>query len=488
MEHLELDSCLSIIDIGSNSIRMVIYDEISSFPRIILDEKAECHLADGIGITGLLKEENIEKALENIRRFAALLDYSKIYNRNIIATSACREAENASAFVSQVEEILEAKVNIISGNREAELSALGVSMEIPDAKGLVADIGGGSLELSILDDNLVTECTSFKLGYHSMYDVELKNKYSEADMEKYIFSTLSEAEFLNTANLENLYLVGGRWKRLARLHMELNNYPLKIVGNYKISAAEVNSFLKIEDVNSTLRLAALLLKSLIKMTNVKNIVFCTNGIREGWICSKLKKAQRDENPLYESVVKITMLDKKIAFKRAKYLSDWILSSGFVNLASSNLIDVKKIIFVCALLIQAFIFNNKEQKSTAVFNYIINLNLPNLSHRERIVMAYILFCSLAGNKINKEIKKYLNILDFSMIKKAKKLGYFFRLAIYLSPGDSKLLKYINLEFDKDGLKLSSPKKKLENLFIGSTIHEILFRFRKSFRVLTKIFIL
>ncbi|NQY78880.1 MAG: hypothetical protein HRT47_01050 [Candidatus Caenarcaniphilales bacterium] len=472
MEHLELDSCLSIIDIGSNSIRMVIYDEISSFPRIILDEKAECHLADGIGIDGLLKEENIEKALENINRFAALLDYAKIFNRNIIATSACREASNAAEFVASVEKILKTKVNIISGEREAKLSALGVSMEIPQASGLVADIGGGSLELSVLDNKTVSECTSFKLGYHSMYDVEIKNKYSERQMENYIDETLSSADFLSNDETTNLYLVGGRWKRLARLHMELNSYPLKIVGNYKISSSEVNKFLKIDDVNSTLRLAALLLKSLIKVTNVKNIIFCTNGIREGWICSKLKASDREINPLYESVVKITMLDKKIAFKRANNLTDWILSSGFVNLASGLHIDVKKIIFVSALLIQAFIFNNKEQKSNAVFNYVINLNLPNLSHKERIFMAYVLFCSLAGNKTNKEIKKYLNILDFPMIKKAKKLGYFFRLAIYLSPGDSKLLKFIDLDLENSGLKLSSSKKKLENLFIGSTIHEIL----------------
>lgn len=472
MEHLELDSCLSIIDIGSNSIRMVIYDEISSFPRIILDEKAECHLADGIGIDGLLKEENVEKALENINRFAALLDYAKIINRNIIATSACREASNAGDFVASVEKILKAKVNIISGEREAKLSALGVSMEIPQASGLVADIGGGSLELSILDNKTVSECTSFKLGYHSMYDLELKNNYTEKQMETYINETLLSAEFLSNSEITNLYLVGGRWKRLARLHMELNSYPLKIVGNYEISSNEVNKFLKIDDVNSTLRLAALLLKSLIKVTNVKNIVFCTNGIREGWICSKLKPHDREINPLFESVVKITMLDKKIAIKRANILTDWILSSGFVNLALGLGIDVKKIIFVSALLIQAFIFNNKEQKSTAVFNYVINLNLPNLSHKERIFMAYVLFCSLAGNKTNKEIKKYLNLLDFAMIKKAKKLGCFFRLAIYLSPGDSKLLKFIDLDLENNGLKLSSSKKKLENLFIGSTIHEIL----------------
>lgn len=472
MEHLELDSCLSIIDIGSNSIRMVIYDEISSFPRIILDEKAECHLADGIGIDGLLKEENIKKALENINRFAALLDYAKIFNRNIIATSACREASNASEFVHSVEKILKAKVNIISGEREAKLSALGVSMEIPRASGLVADIGGGSLELSILENKAVSECTSFKLGYHSMYDLERKNNYSEKQMETYIDKTLSSAKFLSNQEITNLYLVGGRWKRLARLHMELNSYPLKIVGNYKISSSEVNKFLKIDDVNSTLRLAALLLKSLIKVTQVKNIIFCTNGIREGLICSKLKSRNRHENPLFESVVKITMLDKKIAFKRADNLSDWILSSGLVNLSSGLNIDVKKIIYVSALLIQAFIFNNKEQKSNAVFNYIINLNLPNLSHKERIFMAYVLFCSLAGNKTNKEIKKYLNILNFAMIKKAKKLGYFFRLAIYLSPGDSKLLKFINLDLENSRLKLSSSKKSLGNLFIGSTINEIL----------------
>ena len=126
MQHLSPEDCICIIDIGSNSIRMVIYDEICRFPRIVLDEKAECHLADGVAISKILKEENVNKAIENIRRFAALLDYSKINNRFAIATSACREAENAGDFIKEVEELLKTKVNLISGEREAELSALGV--------------------------------------------------------------------------------------------------------------------------------------------------------------------------------------------------------------------------------------------------------------------------------------------------------------------------------------------------------------------------
>ena len=472
MQHLSPEDCICIIDIGSNSIRMVIYDEICRFPRIVLDEKAECHLADGVAISKILKEENVNKAIENIRRFAALLDYSKINNRFAIATSACREAENAGDFIKEVEELLKTKVNLISGEREAALSALGVLMEQPDARGIVADIGGGSLELSSIDDSVINNCNSYRLGYHSLFDLELEKNYSSKEMEDYIQEILAEDQSLNNSELKSVYLVGGRWKRLARLHMESNNYPLKIVSNYSISAEEVDQFLEFDEINSTLRFAALLLKTLIKVSSIKKLIFCTNGIREGFIYTKLNSKQKQQDPLPESIIKITKLQAKMLINRAKCISDWVLSSGFINLASSTNIDIRKMIYASSVLIQGFIFNNKEQKSTAVFNYIINLNLPNLIHEERIFLAYILFCSLAGNKTNKEIKKYLTLLDFPIIKKAKKIGYFLRLAIHLSPGDSKLLKYIDLNFNSQGLEFSTSKKKLQNLFLGNTLHDTL----------------
>jgi exopolyphosphatase/guanosine-5'-triphosphate,3'-diphosphate pyrophosphatase len=495
----ELSDCFAIIDIGSNSIRMVIYDEIARFPRIVIDEKAECHLAEGLAMNGVFKKENLEKAYENIRRFAALLDISKIDERYIIATSACREATDAKEFIREVEKILNAKVSVISGEEEALLSAEGVIVEMPDAEGVVADLGGGSLELSLLTTGVpkglarknaevgvcersreITECTSFKLGYHTMLDIELSKGFNPSQMQKYLMSALSEAKAYKEKKVDTLYLVGGRWKRLARLHMASKDYPLKIISNYEVSSAEMKEFLKLDNVFSALRLTALLLTTLLKVTGVKKIVFCTSGIREGYIYSLLKDKVKRCDPLIEAVLKITKLKSKESLKRAKEISKWIESFELMDIKAayshaSKLaikIDFHKMIFMSSLLIQAFLFNNKEQKSVAVFDYLINLNLPYLSHPERVFLAYVLFTSLAGNKTNKDIKKYLCLLDFNIQKKAKKIGYLIRLAIYLSPRDSKILSKIKLCYEAGVLRLTSSKIANDDLFSGITLHNAL----------------
>jgi exopolyphosphatase/guanosine-5'-triphosphate,3'-diphosphate pyrophosphatase len=481
----ELSDCFAIIDIGSNSIRMVIYDEIARFPRIVIDEKAECHLAEGLAMNGVFKKENLEKAYENIHRFAALLDISKIYERYIIATSACREATDAKEFIREVEKILNAKVSVISGEEEALLSAEGVIVEMPDAEGVVADLGGGSLELSLItagagDLPEITECTSFKLGYHTMLDIELSKGFNPSQMQKYLMSALSEAKAYKEKKVDTLYLVGGRWKRLARLHMASKDYPLKIISNYEVSSAEMKEFLKLDNVFSALRLTALLLTTLLKVTGVKKIVFCTSGIREGYIYSLLKEKVKRYDPLIEAVLKITKLKPKESLKRAKEISKWIESFELMDIKAayshaSKLaikIDFHKMIFMSSLLIQAFLFNNKEQKSIAVFDYLINLNLPYLSHPERVFLAYVLFTSLAGNKTNKDIKKYLCLLDFNIQKKAKKIGYLIRLAIYLSPRDSKILSKIKLCYEAGVLRLTSSKIANDDLFSGITLHNAL----------------
>jgi exopolyphosphatase/guanosine-5'-triphosphate,3'-diphosphate pyrophosphatase len=486
----ELSDCFAIIDIGSNSIRMVIYDEIARFPRIVIDEKAECHLAEGLAMNGVFKKENLEKAYENIRRFAALLDISKIDERYILATSACREATDAKEFIREVEKILNTKVSVISGEEEALLSAEGVIVEMPDAEGVVADLGGGSLELSLVtnDKNAegeqqspeITECTSFKLGYHTMLDIELSKGFNPSQMQKYLMNALSEAKAYKEKKVETLYLVGGRWKRLARLHMASKDYPLKIISNYEVSSAEMKEFLKLDNVFSALRLTALLLTTLLKVTGVKKIVFCTSGIREGYIYSLLKEKVKRYDPLIEAVLKITKLKSKESLKRAKEISRWIESFELMDIKAAYShaskvaikIDFHKMIFMSSLLIQAFLFNNKEQKSIAVFDYLINLNLPYLSHPERVFLAYVLFTSLAGNKTNKDIKKYLCLLDFNIQKKAKKIGYLIRLAIYLSPRDSKVLSKIKLCYEAGVLRLTSSKIASDDLFSGITLHNAL----------------
>src|SRR5262249_51831477 len=207
---------VGVIDIGSNSVRLVAYEGLTRSPTPIFNEEVLAGLGREVQTTGLLAADAVEKALAALRRFRALCDRLEVAQLWVIATAACRDAKNGKSFVAEAEAICRTKVDVLSGKREAELSALGVVSGFHKPDGIVGDLGGGSLELTEVHAQRIKAGLTLPLGGLALQDVSSK---SVKKAEKIVRTALADARLLEGGKGRTFYAIGGTWRALARLHM-----------------------------------------------------------------------------------------------------------------------------------------------------------------------------------------------------------------------------------------------------------------------------
>ena len=166
----------AIIDLGSNSIRMLIYDNILNSQIPVFNEKAVCQLGKNLDRTGKLDPKGAEFALTVLKRFKQILSNLKVKKYKAIGTAALRESTDAKEFITKSQKIIKKKIIVLSGNKEAENSALGVVIGFQKVNGVVADLGGGSLELARVEKNIIHEKISLPLGVLRIFNQPKKNK------------------------------------------------------------------------------------------------------------------------------------------------------------------------------------------------------------------------------------------------------------------------------------------------------------------------
>src|SRR5215469_4751561 len=232
-------SSVAVIDIGSNSVRLVVYEEMARSPVSIFNEKTLCGLGREVQSTGLLAPDAVAKALTSLRRFRALCRLMKVGRVHAIATAACRDASNGPEFIAKAERICGGKIEILSGPREAHLSALGVVSGIHKPDGIVGDLGGGSLELIDVRGNAVRSGVTLPLGSLALQDSSHK---SLKQAERIVRSDLIDVPLLRGGRGRTFYAVGGTWRALARIHILQSGYPLGVMHGYTIPAADALDF------------------------------------------------------------------------------------------------------------------------------------------------------------------------------------------------------------------------------------------------------
>src|SRR5205807_1406640 len=161
---------VAVIDIGSNSVRLVVYEGLTRSPTPIFNEKVLAGLGREVHSTGLLAADAVDKALAALRRFRMLCDRMDVAELWVLATAACRDARNGKAFVAEAAHICRTKIDVVSGKREAELSALGVVSGFHRPDGIVGDLGGGSLELTNIRGHRVEPGITLPLGGLALQD------------------------------------------------------------------------------------------------------------------------------------------------------------------------------------------------------------------------------------------------------------------------------------------------------------------------------
>jgi exopolyphosphatase/guanosine-5'-triphosphate,3'-diphosphate pyrophosphatase len=296
---------IAIIDVGSNSVRLVVYAGAERVPRAIFNEKVLAGLGVGVGETGLISREAWEIALAMLDRFKLLLRYMGVRQTKLVATAAVRDARNGPEFVQAIED-MGFDCRLLGPEEEAWLAGEGVLSAIPDADGIVGDLGGGSLELVEVAGGMAGRGISLPLGVLRLDPGGSGDKAAGSLLRK----AVKKSGLAAKGEGRTLYLVGGSWRALARIDMLACNYPLPITHGYCLAPERVRKLRKIiqapkpawDEFISPQRLATLpqatmLLRQLIKRLKPARIIVSTFGIREGLLFADLKGRVRQADPL-----------------------------------------------------------------------------------------------------------------------------------------------------------------------------------------------
>ncbi len=296
----------AVVDLGSNSVRLVVYEGRGRNPVSIFNEKAVLRLGKGLQSTGRLNEAGVAQALKVMVRYHVIAQAMNAMPFEVLATAAVRDASNGPEFITALQERMPAAtITVLSGPEEAAMSAAGLRCGILGADGILADIGGGSLELVGLDAKGAHDAVTLRLGVIRLADRSEGNLERARDIAD---ADLDGVKWLGNGAGRSLYLVGGAWRALARVHMQQVKYPLNIVHCYTIgheAARELTNFVvgpgkipglprrRAEDIPY----AALVLRRLLRATGVRQVVFSAYGIREGWFLREVPVAVRAQDPL-----------------------------------------------------------------------------------------------------------------------------------------------------------------------------------------------
>jgi exopolyphosphatase / guanosine-5'-triphosphate,3'-diphosphate pyrophosphatase len=298
----------AIIDIGSNSIRLVVYGGPPRIPATLFNEKVMAGLGRNLDATGAIAPASIDAAARALARFKRLAEMMRVDQLRTVATAAVRDASNGDVLLDRAR-ALDLDVELLSGEQEAEAAALGVLSAVPDADGIVGDLGGGSLELTRVADCRVLDRASFPLGVLRIAAM----RSAKAGLDRLVAEQLARAPWLKAARGLPLYLVGGSWRALARVDMALSAYPLPIVHQYVMapSAAPRLARTVAESSREQLRLvpslsgsriamlgeASALLAVLVRELQSRSLTVSAYGLREGLMFATLPESLRREDPL-----------------------------------------------------------------------------------------------------------------------------------------------------------------------------------------------
>jgi exopolyphosphatase / guanosine-5'-triphosphate,3'-diphosphate pyrophosphatase len=298
----------AIIDIGSNSIRLVVYQGPRRLPAILFNEKVLAGLGRSLAESGTIDAEAMSSAGTALARFAGLAREMKADRVRTVATAAVRDASNGADLIGLAERS-GLTVELLSGEQEATASGMGVLSGIPDADGIVGDLGGGSLELVRVVAGAITDRVSFPLGVLRLQAL----RDGTGRLSRTVARMLAEAGWSGRGKDLPLYLVGGSWRALARLDMDVIGYPLPIIHQYAMSGETITrlgrtlahvskSRLKaVPGISSgripTLGNAAALLGVLVRELKSSGTIVSAFGLREGLLYAALDEAERREDPL-----------------------------------------------------------------------------------------------------------------------------------------------------------------------------------------------
>ena len=461
-------SPVAIVDIGSNSIRLMVYDGLRRAPLPLFNEKLICGLGRGVALTGRLTDEAVERALRELRRFRVMCKQVGARQVYAVATAAVRSAENGPEFVKRAEDALKARISVLSGKKEARLTAMGLLAGIPNAEGVVGDLGGGSLELVDIQAGEIGGGTTLPLGPLHLMDVA---EHSVSKARELVDEMLAGVDLLASLKDRTFYAVGGAWRNLARVHMAQNHYPLDVLHHYDLPrdaaqgisslvsglSAETLQEIRIvsKDRSETLPYGALVLDRLLELGQPRNVVISAYGVREGLLYSKLPKKSRGRDPLIAACrdfARLRARSPKHAFEMCDWTDQLFAESGLPETANE-----RRLRHAACMLADISWRAHPDYRGNRSFAIISQGAFVGVDHPERIFLALVVFYRYEGVWSDAAPPEIRELLDEHATYRARVISSAQRLAYLLSGAMPGLLPKIALQSkDRKTLKLVLPK--------------------------------
>jgi exopolyphosphatase / guanosine-5'-triphosphate,3'-diphosphate pyrophosphatase len=462
---------IGVIDLGSNSLRLAVFERAGAALFPIVNEKVMCGLARGIAMTGRLDSAGRGPALVNLRRFAALARAVGVEHLAVLATAAVRDAADGQEFAEEAGRECGVPVKILDGREEARLSAKGVVAGIPQADGVAADLGAGSIELAEIGAGGGGQGVSLPLGPLRLSEFGDSPRAVGDAVER----AFAAAPLARLAAGRSLYLVGGASRAIARLHMEHMGYPLHIVHQYGLGRREAEAFFEIVGRLSkktlerivtiprrrleTVPLAAFVLNRLIAAAAPRRVVFSAFGLREGYAYGLLPAAERSFDPLLLACAALARKESRSA-PDGERLQAWT-APLFPNLAA----PARRLHLAASWLADIAWGEHPDYRAEEAFSRSLRLPFPAFGHAERAFVAAVLHTRYGGAADDPVRAPTDALIEPGLFGEVRILGLALRLAYTLCAGAVDLLWQTGFRRDGGRLVFEVPAG---GLFGGETV--------------------
>ena len=471
----------AIIDIGSNSVRMVVYHAPSRVPVPLFNEKYYCSLGKGLASTGKLNKEGKTLAHQAVARFLVMAKRLKVADIIVLATAAIRDAEDGPEWVNALQDEFDVVIDTISGEREAELAAKGVLASMYQPVGICADLGGGSMELAFIEQDHIEKQCSFELGTLRLLD---ESKGDKEKLAQLIESQLGTVDWLSQTNTDAMYAIGGSFRAIAKMQMRRQDYSLPILHEFRLDKRSIDDTvtlfqsMRVDDIAllpgvpakraTTMYPAALMLQHLMDTSDCKEVVFSVTGIREGFLFDRLNKTQQQHDPLPASARDLASL----AGRKGTYADE--LMEWMNPLFPDEPEERKRLRYaLCIVSELAWTIDPNFRAEWAYFR-VMQSAVKGLTHRERIMLAMALYHRYQNRwKLN---RRETDLLEMSDKLWAQCVGIAANLAFNLSGGKHGNLYHarlrvddldVRLDLDEEAkpLRTETVEKKLDGLGVA-----------------------
>jgi exopolyphosphatase/guanosine-5'-triphosphate,3'-diphosphate pyrophosphatase len=464
---------VAVVDIGSSSVRLVVYDTPARLPVPIFNEKADCGLVRGLAKTGKLNKKGVRRAQAALARFIQLAKVMGVERLELVATAAVREAADGLKFVEDIETAFKVAVQIPSGAEEARLSALGLLIGVPHADGLLGDLGGGSLDLITLDKGQFGANGTAPLGHLRLPDA-VGGDIRKAG--RVVEEQFAQFDWLKDIRGRTLFAVGGSWRTLARIFIEQTHYPIHIIDGFTMGYSDLRHLCQVLSGLSketmqqmpiprrrieTLPFAALTMDKLLNIARPEKIVFSGFGMREGQMIKGLPKDIRSQDPLIAGCETLAERTGRFTLSGME-MRDW-MKPLFPDEGARH----ARLRYTACLLSDIGWTDHPDYRAEHAFFRVLRLPYAGLTHLDRAFLAMAVFVRYNGDPEASFAAPVLHLLEEDERRTANAVGLALRLAHTVSGSAPGLIGRTKLKPLNDKLMLQLPVKD-RSVFAGDAV--------------------